>query len=312
LNRVRRLRMVEYGAFVNLTSLRRLELSQNRHLRYISHSAFVDVPVLTSLDLALSGLNTLESEVPGSLPALRKLSLRGSPLICDCIVRSLLRYFQNRANLTVDIDEGTVCSPPSFSMPTTTPASERSSANSSDSITSTVTADNSVAWRSATTDVVLNSTKTPAKMSEPVQNNRTVSALCRPRILALFNSDVHVTVTDKLRLDCRAVGIPPPSVSWLLPVDNDVIDDVNNDVSGISTSYGTQVINYFSPPSLTCMAGVLSSPPFVCLFVNGKPRNVMWKNCPEIQRIDRLLTRKELKKLWTARVRVMDSPPLVN
>jgi len=91
---------------------------------------------------------------------------------------------------------------------------------------------------------VLNSTETPVGQSAPVPHNRTTSEPCRPRILALFDADIHVTVTDTLRLDCRAVGFPPPTVSWLLPVD--VIDDVSSDVTRVSKSHrGTQVV-YFA------------------------------------------------------------------
>jgi len=42
-----------------MTSLRRLDLSQNRNLRYISRSAFVDVEALSSLVLTDSGLDTM-------------------------------------------------------------------------------------------------------------------------------------------------------------------------------------------------------------------------------------------------------------
>ena len=42
-------------------------------------------------------------------------------------------------------------------------------------------------------------------------------APCRPRILAMFDGDTQVAVTDTLRLDCIAVGYPVLTTSWLLP-----------------------------------------------------------------------------------------------
>ena len=247
LSRLRRLRLVDFEAFVNLTSLQRLELSHNRDLRYISRSAFVDVPALTDLILADSGLGTLEWQVLDSLPALTRLSLRGNPLTCDCTVVSLLRHIQDNKNLGTDLQQHDTCSPDAEPPDTTTLASYQLPVNSSafngdlyTNIQSIFTADSEATWQSttATNDVVLSSTETLAKLSVSVQNSRTVSSRCSPRILALFDTELRVTVTDVLRLDCRAVGFPVPTVSWLLPVD--VIDDVKTD--DMSTLYGTQVI----------------------------------------------------------------------
>jgi len=251
LNRVRRLRMIDSSAFVNLTSLQRLELSHNRHLRYISRSAFVDVAALTSLDLTDSGLDTLESEVIESLPTLKELSLRGNRLTCDCTVLALLRHIQNNRKLNADLRPQDVCSLHSESSETTQPASYQLPENSTllsvdlhSDIRSTMAADGNITWQSTpaatTSDVVLSSTETPVEASAPVEINRVVSDRCRPRILALFSSEVHVAVTDRVRIDCRAIGFPVPRVSWLLPVA--VIDDVkiNDDIS----SHGTQVLFY--------------------------------------------------------------------
>ena len=234
LNRVRRLRMVDRGAFVNLTSLRLLELSHNHRLRYISRSAFVDVPALTYLVLADSGLDTLELQLVESLPALRELSVRDNPLTCDCTLLSLLRHMQHNADLHTDLLQLDVCS----QSPSTTLASYHSSENStvSDGDFYTNVQSSELTWQStaSTNNVVLNSTKTTAEMSASVQTSRTVPGRCGPRILALFDSEIRVTVTDIVRLDCRAVGFPIPTVSWLLPVhvvDNDML-----------TSHGTQVM----------------------------------------------------------------------
>jgi len=244
LNRVRRLRIVDCGTFVNLTSLRRLELSQNHNLRYISRSAFVDVPALTSLVLTDSGLETLEFQVIDSLPALRELSLRGNPLTCDCTVLSLLRHVHDfNRNLSTDMHQRAVCASPAESPDATTLSSYQLSENTTtfnnDVYTdtwSTVTTDSTVKWSPTTTtsEVLLNSTETTVELSSSVQDSSTASSRCSPRILALFDHEIHATVTDILRLDCRAVGFPVPTVSWLLPVD--VID------GDMSTSHGTHVI----------------------------------------------------------------------
>lgn len=238
LNRVRRLRMIDHRAFVDLTSLRRLEVSGNANLRYISRTAFFDVPALVALDLVDSGLDTLEPEIVESLPALRDLSLRGNPLTCDCTLLSTLRRVQDVGNVSVDVDDHDLCSPSD----TTTPVSRQTSENSttfyddlhSTIITSTVTSDT---WQSTTTDVVPNSTAAPVETSASTQNSITTLRLCRPRILPLFARYIHVTITDILRLDCRAVGFPLPTVSWLLPAD--VIDDVTTD--HVSRSRRSQV-----------------------------------------------------------------------
>jgi len=233
LNRVRRLRMVDHEAFVNLTSLRLVQLSHNHNLRYISRSAFVDVPSLTHLIVTDSGLDTLELQLVESLPALTELSVRDNPLTCDCSVLSLLRHVQDNTHLHTDLHQLDVCS----QSPNTTLASNQSSENSTafDGDVYTNVQSSEVTWQSTTStnSVVLNSTEATAEKSASVQNSRTVLDRCSPRILALFRSEIRLTITDKVRLDCRAVGFPIPTVSWLLPV-----HVVDNDMS---TSHGTQV-----------------------------------------------------------------------
>ena len=45
---------------------------------------------------------------------------------------------------------------------------------------------------------------------------------CPPRIAALFNSELDVPLTDEFTLYCRAVGFPPPQITWSLssPLEN--------------------------------------------------------------------------------------------
>lgn len=239
LNRIRRLRMIDSAAFVNLTALRRLELSQNRKLRYASRSAFVDVPTLTSIDLSDSGLDTFEPQLVDSLPALTQLSLGGNPLTCDCTVFSLLRRVRNNRNLNSDLRRRPVCSESPDTMTSASYQPMENSTTVSDQLYTDFrsTADAELTLTTAD-DVVLRSTETPAELSSSVQNRTEESSRCRPRILSLFSTEIHVTVTDRLRLDCRAVGFPAPTVSWLLPVD--VIDDVKTS-NDMSTSHATQV-----------------------------------------------------------------------
>ena len=243
LNRIHRLRIVDDAAFVNLTSLRRLELSHNRNLRYISRSAFVDLPALTALDVTDSGLDTLELQVVDSLPALRQLSVRGNPLTCDCTLLWFFRYIQDNVHLNTDLHQHDVCSNDSTTLASYRP-SQNSTAFSGNLYTNTrsiVTTDSQLRWHSTSTtnDVVPNSTGIHFEVSESVQDSVTASSRCSPRILALFDSEIHVTVTDILRIDCRAVGVPSPTVSWLLPAD--VVDDVKTDNGDMSMPHGTQV-----------------------------------------------------------------------
>jgi len=241
LSRLRRLRLVDDHAFINLTSLRRLELSHNGNLRYISRSAFCDDPALTNLVLTDNRLYTLEVEVVDSLPALTELSLGGNPLNCDCTLRSLLRHIQNNSNLNTDLERLDPCSPQPHSPDTTATAVYQFAENSTslsrrffaDNRSTDASTNSEMTWQSttmATNGVALNFTETPVEVSASVRN-RTSSSRCSPRILALFDSELLVTVTDRLRIDCRAVGFPLPTVSWLLPVY--VTNDAGNQVSNI-------------------------------------------------------------------------------
>jgi len=40
---------------------------------------------------------------------------------------------------------------------------------------------------------------------------------CRPRIAELFNTELDVPLTNSFSLYCRAVGFPPPRITWKLP-----------------------------------------------------------------------------------------------
>ena len=249
LNGMRRLRIIDDAAFVNVTSLQRVQLSHNRHLRYISRSAFVNVPALTSLVLVDSGLYTLEPQVVDSLPALGQLALTGNPLACDCTVRSL---FQRLQNISTDIGEHAVCS--NYSDSVTLQISPLLSQDNSDVFTGDVDASNRSshitdvqATRNSTTHVVLSSTAIKSvDQSAALEQSSvgTVSSGCSPRILALFDDELHVTVTDRLRVDCRAVGFPVPTVKWLLPV-NHAIEQAGNDHIHVTKSHRTQVMHWY-------------------------------------------------------------------
>ena len=47
------------------------------------------------------------------------------------------------------------------------------------------------------------------------------SAGCPPRIAALFHAELDVPLTDTFTLYCRAVGFPPPQITWSLPLSPD-------------------------------------------------------------------------------------------
>ena len=111
LNRIMALQLVDEMAFINLTSLEILEMSNNSRLRYIHYNAFDTVDHLSELHIDGCALGTIEEELIQNLPSLSFLDVSSNPLICDCLLGWLHRDFNgtSQRNITLLRADKTLC-----------------------------------------------------------------------------------------------------------------------------------------------------------------------------------------------------------
>ena len=102
LNKMKRLQIVDKYSFVELFSLRRLEMFGNG-LRYIDREAFVELPALETLVLHNNNLDTLDQQVIHSLPSLRSLDIHSNPFTCDCTSQWIYKLYNSNNNKSVTI-----------------------------------------------------------------------------------------------------------------------------------------------------------------------------------------------------------------
>ncbi|KAL8612024.1 hypothetical protein ACOMHN_045379 [Nucella lapillus] len=170
--------MVRQGAFSNLTQLRTLQMHDNYQLRYIHPQAFAYVPLLHRLLLHNNQLVTLSAGVRDSLPSLDELHLYHNPLHCDC------NLFWLRQDMLAADDYV------NGSVDTYVRHWDRLLCSSPDA-----------ASRADLKHVALH----------------LLPPSCSPTSLPFFADTYHVTVGDEVLLRCQALGVPQPSLSWVLP-----------------------------------------------------------------------------------------------
>lgn len=192
-----RLKTVKRGAFSNMTRLRTLQLHDNPNLIFIHPLAFQNVPLLHRLFLHNNQLIALSSTIRDNVPSLDELHLYHNPLHCDCNIFWLKR----------DIVDAT------------------SEGN-------------------ASTMYI----KEPDRLlcNTPSLNNKTLlanisdeylSPVCPPTTLPFFSDMQNVSIGDDLYLECQAIGVPEPKISWILPGGRHVNRTTDSDiVSGDNTA----------------------------------------------------------------------------
>ncbi|EAW63357.1 adhesion G protein-coupled receptor A2 [Homo sapiens] len=100
---------VQPGAFLGLGELKRLDLSNNR-IGCLTSETFQGLPRLLRLNISGNIFSSLQPGVFDELPALKVVDLGTEFLTCDCHLRWLLPWAQNRS---LQLSEHTLCAYPS-------------------------------------------------------------------------------------------------------------------------------------------------------------------------------------------------------
>ncbi|XP_025249121.1 adhesion G protein-coupled receptor A2 isoform X4 [Theropithecus gelada] len=100
---------VQPGAFLGLGELKRLDLSNNR-IGCLTSETFRGLPKLLRLNISGNIFSSLQPGVFDELPALKVVDLGTEFLTCDCRLRWLLSWAQNRS---LQLSERTLCAYPS-------------------------------------------------------------------------------------------------------------------------------------------------------------------------------------------------------
>uniref|UniRef100_A0A2K5HE12 Adhesion G protein-coupled receptor A2 n=1 Tax=Colobus angolensis palliatus TaxID=336983 RepID=A0A2K5HE12_COLAP len=100
---------VQPGAFLGLGELKRLDLSNNR-IGCLTSETFQGLPRLLRLNISGNIFSSLQPGVFDELPALKVVDLGTEFLTCDCRLRWLLPWAQNRS---LQLSERTLCAYPS-------------------------------------------------------------------------------------------------------------------------------------------------------------------------------------------------------
>jgi len=195
LNRLKNLRLVKRHSFANLTFLEDLELAENPRLKYIDREAFTGVPNLRRLSVQCNGLETIEGDLVSNLKLLNSVDVHSNPLHCDCVLQWL--YEIASANSATYLPSAT---------PSPSPLSSSSPCHCSS--------------LPRLLNQGLSTCRSPSALRGLALSDRTLlslPAICGPRVLPIFAREATVSVSESVRLHCRAVGIPHPNVTWLMP-----------------------------------------------------------------------------------------------
>ena len=98
--------------FINSLSLSHLDISEC-NISSLSVETFSNVSVLEWLDLRDNNLRTVDINILKALPKLSTLFLYGNPLQCDCQLKEVWRWCEDRNIQTADRDIAPECDTPS-------------------------------------------------------------------------------------------------------------------------------------------------------------------------------------------------------
>ena len=173
-------------SIVNMPQLHTLRIHGNPRLVYIDPETLEDVPLLDNIMLHDNHLSSLSYNVITSLPSLRQVTLYNNPLQCDCNafwVRTALM------NVTSYEYNDTIVSVARTLRHITFPRPE-------DYICDTPSGSD---IRHLVDIQITSMTKN-----------------CEPTVIALFNESYQVEVGKSVKFECRAIGVPPPRIHWIL------------------------------------------------------------------------------------------------
>uniref|UniRef100_A0A2C9JQ02 Ig-like domain-containing protein n=1 Tax=Biomphalaria glabrata TaxID=6526 RepID=A0A2C9JQ02_BIOGL len=194
-----KLQVIEKAAFHNLSSLTSLQLHDNPRLVYIHPASFASVPRLRHLHLHNNGLVSVSSQLVTSLPSLYDLHLHHNRFFCDCNIywlRKELSLENPRSSLTSPMTSST--DDVIYTLASTGTSSPRSLVSEPQRV--------SCYFQSGSPEMSL--------MQLPMEY---FSPMCPPTVLAMFPADISLTIGEELWLECHGLGVPAPSLSWVLP-----------------------------------------------------------------------------------------------
>ncbi|KAI8782387.1 leucine-rich repeat neuronal protein 2, partial [Biomphalaria glabrata] len=194
-----KLQVIEEAAFHNLSSLTSLQLHDNPRLVYIHPASFASVPRLRHLHLHNNGLVSVSSQLVTSLPSLYDLHLHHNRFFCDCNIywlRKELSFENPRSSLTSPMTTST--DDVRYTLASTGTSSPRSLVSEPQRV--------SCYFQSGGPEMSL--------MQLPMEY---FSPMCPPTVLAMFPADISLTIGEELWLECHGLGVPAPSLSWVLP-----------------------------------------------------------------------------------------------
>ena len=246
---------IEDGAFATLSSLRMLDLAGNM-LKHVHKGAFQDVEGLEELRLEgnplkesptlalarftnlgvldLSGTHLVRLET-GAIQGcnVSVLRLSGLPVLQMVSARALvklptLRRLEMTGNKALQYIDGSALS----GLPSLTTLQlhgNNLTVLESDVIAgiphlaslslhnNPLVCDCNLAWLRST-NISLEVAPVCGTDGRPLSNALAeVGTSCAPRILPLYGRTYETVLGDRVRLDCRAVGVPRPQTDWLLP-----------------------------------------------------------------------------------------------
>lgn len=175
-----RLQVVHQDAFSNLTRLRTLQLHDNPNLIFIHPRAFQGVPLLHRVFVHNNQLVTLSAAIRDSLPMLDELHVYHNPLHCDCNILWLKRDLL------------------ALNAPNHTDATHADYIQEARLLT----------CKTPALSTKMQILQVPLQLLPPV---------CAPTALPLFPDKINVSLGDDVTLECHAIGVPEPTLTWITP-----------------------------------------------------------------------------------------------
>ena len=236
------LRSIGRAAFHNLTRLKTLQLHDCPRLAFLHPEAFSGVPRLRRLLIHNNALVAVSQRIVKSLPHLADLHLYHNPFRCDCNVYWLRKELSEYSRRHYShVNKENTPSSSAAPLPSAHGAADSSRldpvlfpppSSISTSSKSISTASNGAGPQGSNINKFNNIYSTiisdPGRVScffpdgasslplvqQPLQY---FPETCPPVALAFFPPRVNVSLGEPLDLECEGLGVPEPSVSWVLP-----------------------------------------------------------------------------------------------
>jgi len=233
------LHFLEQASFRNLPELIILEVHDNPQLSYVDDRALVDTGDLSHLFLHNNNLTGIGETLVQNLERLEQLTIYGNPLACDCTTRWLKTIIET----TSELDE-------LLTKNTSRPA---------------------LVIRDVDRMICNSPQEHKFKLFAQLDLDD-ISEQCQARIVLLHQSATSSEPFSgrKIRLDCKATGLPRPKLFWLSP-DGTIVNELlgehpENDKFVLEHHGESLVITGFGKPD----AGL-----YTCVADNGRGSRAM-------------------------------------